>query len=82
MRRMPFAWLGLGIGGGLVLCIVTVSVQHLANAETKTLHVTPLSDNKLDMKKLDKILEQQHTILQKLDAMMEELQVIKVRATR
>ena len=33
------------------------------------------------LSKLDEILANQHTILQKFDAIMEELRIIKVRAT-
>lgn len=89
MRRAhSFLWFGRGIWMSLMLGGVAVTIPRHANADTPPHPATvrksssQSSDTTLDHKKLDKILENQQTILHKLDAMMEELQIIKVRATR
>jgi len=56
-----------------------VMIQHLASAQGSR---EPKSDVAVLEKKLNQVLANQQTILQKLDAMMEELRIIKVRATR
>jgi len=68
------------IGTGLAL-------PHLTSAQTtKTREASKTKEAKLDTealeKKVDEVLTNQKIILQKLDAMMEELRIIKVRSTR
>lgn len=65
--------LGLLVGGTAV-----VAAQHLASAQSAR---ESKADSRALEKKLDEVLATQQTILQKLDAMMEELHIIKVRAT-
>jgi hypothetical protein len=66
----------LAVWGGLAVMIMAAA--HLANAQTTR-------ESKVDIrtleKRLDEVLANQQLILQKLDAMMEELRIVKVRAT-
>lgn len=70
---------GFGKTVGLVLCAVLLGAQaiHSANAQK--------TEAKLDSAAIDRrlaqIVENQKTILKKLDAMAEELRIIKIRAT-
>ena len=74
-RRGRLVLVGVALG-------TFVAVQYLASAQ-----VAPKSrESKIDSaaieRKLDAVLSNQQTILQKLDAVMEELHIIKIRATR
>ncbi|MBI3323982.1 MAG: hypothetical protein HYZ92_01740 [Candidatus Omnitrophica bacterium] len=73
--RRSWPWLlGALAAGGLF------TAAHLASgAETKR---EPKLDTAAIERKLNEILNNQTAILQQLDAMMEELKIIKVRATR
>ncbi len=66
----------------LIVALLGLATYRLANAETPN---SKPSEAKLDpaalSKKLDRILANQATILQKLEAMAQELQVVKVRST-
>ena len=57
------------------LCLLIMLAAGLAAGEAK-----PESNRALE-KKVDQILTNQQLILNKLDAMMEELRIVKVRAT-
>ncbi len=67
----------------LTFMLLGLATYRLAHAETSA--NKPATDAKLDTtllnKKLDHILANQETILQKLEAMAQELQVVKVRST-
>lgn len=63
----------------LLFAAAVVTVQHLASAQSTR---DTKSDSRALEKKLDEVLATQQTILQKLNEMMEELRIIKVRATR
>ncbi len=65
--------------GVLLVTIAVIALQHLASAQSTR---ESKSDSRTLEKKLDEVLAAQQTILKKLDEMMEELRVIKVRATR
>ena len=65
--------------GLVLLATAVIALQHLASAQSTR---ETKSDSRGLEKKLDEVLATQQTILQKLDEMMEELRVIKVRATR
>ena len=64
---------------GLALLGSAVIVQHHASAQVNR---ESKSDITALEKKLTEVLANQQLMLQKLDAMMEELRIIKVRATR
>ena len=66
MRRLMWSCAGLG----LILAIAAGRAAGDAKPETRALE-----------KKIDQVLANQQLILQKLDAMMEELRIVKVRAT-
>ena len=64
---------------GLVLLVTAVvALQHLASAQSTR---DTKSDSRALERKLEEVLATQQTILQKLDELMEELRIIKVRAT-
>ena len=60
------------------LALAVFAIAHLANAQTSR-------ESKVDVrsleKKVDEVLATQQAILQKLDDVLEELRVVKVRAT-
>lgn len=66
---------------GMVALFVAaiVTVQHLAGAQSTR---DTKFDSRVLERKLEEVLATQQTILQKLDELMEELRIIKVRATR
>ncbi|MBI4322672.1 MAG: hypothetical protein HY596_00170 [Candidatus Omnitrophica bacterium] len=64
--------------GVLLFATAVIALQHLASAQSTR---EPRSDSRALEKKLDEVLATQQTILRKLDEMMEELRIIKVRAT-
>lgn len=66
------------IGLLVVLGVIAMVAHHGADAQTTR---ESKSESRLLDKKLNEILAAQQTILQKLDAVMEELRIIKVRAT-
>ena len=65
--------------GAALLVTVVIALQHLASAQSTR---DTKSDSQVLEKKLEQILSTQQTILQKLDDVMEELRIIKVRATK
>jgi len=67
--------------GFLGLLAAALAVQHVAGAQTSRSRESRLDTAAIE-KKLDVILANQQTVLQKLDAVMEELRVVKVRCTR
>ena len=69
----------IGLFLSAALLGAAVMIQHSAGAQGSR---EPKSDVAALEKKLNQVLANQQTILQKLDAMMEELRIIKVRATR
>ena len=79
---------GIGLGVSCWFSALSWAKQTTVKARSSTTSSatkpsTPsqeASDAKLE-KKLDEILANQQTILQKFDAVMEELRIIKVRAT-
>lgn len=82
MRRTPMLVLGLlGAAGMLALALVLQPGGVDAQNEAKQ-----KSEQKADLaalsKKLDNVLANQQRILTQLDAMMQELGVVKVRCTR
>ena len=64
--------------GAALLVSAVIALQHLASAQSTR---DTKSDSQVLEKKLEQILATQQTILQKLDDVMEELRIIKVRAT-
>lgn len=71
-------WSQVFVGLLLLAGAVSAGVHHRASAQTT--RESKSESRSLD-KKLDEILANQQSILQKLDAVMEELRIIKVRAT-
>ena len=70
---------GIQIVMGLVLlATAVVALQHLASAQSTR---ETKSDSRVLERKLEEVLATQQTILQKLDELMTELRIIKVRAT-
>ena len=70
---------GIQIVIGVALLVsAVVALQHLASAQSTR---DTKSDAQVLEKQLEQILATQQTILQKLDDVMEELRIIKVRAT-
>ena len=67
------------MGVVVLFAAAVVTVQHLASAQSTR---DTKSDPRVLEKKLEEVLATQQTILQKLDELMEELRIIKVRATR
>ena len=65
--------------GVVLLVSAVIALQHLASAQSTR---DTKSDSQVLEKKLEQILATQQTILQKLDEVMEELRIIKVRATK
>ena len=72
----PWAVLWL-LGAALMGMASSLTLQHIASAQGEQRINTVAIE-----KKLDEILANQGTILQKLDTVMGELQVVKVRCTR
>ena len=70
------AAIGLTVGVG-----VLTGAQYLHSA-TVTKADTAKVDASIIDKRLTQLLENQRTILKKLDAISEELRIIKIRATR
>ncbi len=72
-------WSQVLVGLLLLAGAMSAGVHHRASAQTTR-------ESKSESRPLDKtlaeILATQQSILQKLDAVMEELQVVKVRCTR
>lgn len=72
-------WL-ISLSIGVVLVVVAVLGQQatsaLAEREPSSMELAAIE------KKLDALLADHQTILQKLDAVMEELRIVKVRATQ
>ena len=67
----------IGLLLSAVLLGAAVMIQRIASAQgSREPNFAALE------KRLNQVLANQQTILQKLDAMMEELRIIKVRATR
>ena len=68
-----------GLSLGLLIAALLLGAQAIQSA------TTPKGESKLDAAMIDKrltqILENQRAILKKLDAISEELRIIKVRAT-
>ena len=79
MRRPPWS-----LAGPCIVLIAAVAAGHPASlagdASAQSARDAKLESRALE-KKVDQVLANQQLILQKLDAMMEELRVIKVRAT-
>lgn len=76
-----FRWWRVVLLGGVTCAGVVVGMQHTQSA-TPAKSSEPRIDTTLIEKKLAQIVETQQTILKKLDAMTEELRIIKVRATQ
>ena len=89
MRRITYRGCAialLGLSCGLMLLWNHPRVVRAEQAATKDHSAKSTSQpGKADLahieSKLDELLANQHTILQKLDEMKDELQIIKVRAT-
>ena len=84
------AWvllIGLGIGFGVCLSLAVTSMAEETSRATRSVlggaasGGSSASSNAGLEKKLDQILANQETILQRFDQVMEELRIIKVRAT-
>ena len=74
--------------GVFLIGVAALAWQYVANAQSegtapvkKTASPTK-SETRAIEKKLDQILANQETILQKFDAIQSELQVVKIRCTR
>ena len=75
--------LGLGIGLGICLWSAAGSLAYgnvLGGAKQTESSVSSQAKDSIE-KKLDQILANQETILRRFDQVMEELRIIKVRAT-
>ena len=84
------AWvllIGLGVGLGICLSLAVTSMAEETSRATRSVlggaasGGSSASSNAGLEKKLDQILANQETILQRFDQVMEELRIIKVRAT-
>lgn len=64
--------------GVVLLATAVIALQHLASAQSTR---DTKSDSRALERKLEEVLATQQTILQKLDELMEELRIVKVRAT-
>ena len=64
--------------GVVLVAAAVIALQHLASAQSTR---DTKSDSRVLERKLEEVLATQQAILQKLDALMEELRIIKVRAT-
>ena len=64
--------------GVVLVAAAVIALQHLASAQSTR---ETKSDSRALEKKLDEVLATQQTILKKLDEVMEELRIVKVRAT-
>jgi hypothetical protein len=74
---MPHTWRSrLVLASGLVVAVL--AAVHLAGAETFR---EPKTDLRSLEKKVDEVLSNQRIILQKLEDVLEELRIVKVRAT-
>jgi len=82
MGQLPSRWpwaLGVPVMGGLLgLWLV---MGQMANAQAPRDAIDEMDLARLD-KKLNQIIATQETILQRFDAVMEELRIIKIRSTR
>ena len=78
MRRVPTIILALGASAAVAWCVALPPRVAAASPPTRE----PKTDLTALDRKVDQILEQQQLILQQLQAMAEELRIIKVRATR
>ena len=76
MPRRAF-W-GLIIVGAIT---VSIGLAHSSNADVETARESRTASAALE-KKLQEVLDAQQLTLQKLDAIAEELRIIKVRSTR
>ena len=80
MNARPRLWQYLAVMG----CASLVGLQALAHAERRPNQATDVEQENRDKRinqQLDKILAVQETILKRYEELMEELQVVKVRAS-
>ena len=74
-------WVGFMVG---IMCLGLAVLGH-QRAHAQAVPATP-RESKSELKalerKLDQVLANQQTILRQLETMMEELRIIKIRATR